>query len=436
MEASWGDELKLPVALRGVVPEGCLYTPPNRGGRGGPPQAVYDLQLTRWGGRPFTPFDYQRDVIRGLIDRQRSGRVVGMLALPTGGGKTAVAAATVLQGLAQSMRGLVLWIAPQRELLQQALAAFERVWWSGLGPNSLGLEVVRPGVDCRMERDCSVVLSTPASAARWLAEGGRGSQITHLVFDEAHHLGANFFSSVWDAARFESTQLQLVLGLSATPRRLDGHRAEALEEALDRTLFYPKVLAPTPVQALRSRGVLAELQVVDLPGVPWYAFDAQGNAALDALVSDPDYWMACIEAARSELGRVLVYCPTRDAGQLFASHLNFLGEHAEFIDGEDPLDVRLAAFERFRDGHTRLLVNVGLLFEGVDCPSADAAVVTYSVGSVNRVLQIAGRVSRGPAVGGGRTARVVCVDPRMTKLLRSQAADPDYLAAWTNGVAL
>ncbi len=436
MEASWGDELKLPLALRGVVPEGCLQAPPNRGGRGAAPQAVYDLQLTRWGGRPFTPFDYQQDVIVGLTDRQRAGRVVGMLALPTGAGKTAVAAATVLQGLAQSMHGLVLWIAPQRELLQQAVAAFERVWWSGSGPNSLGLEVVRPGVNCQMGRDCSVVFSTPASAARWLAESGRGSRVTHLVFDEAHHLGADFFSAVWDTARVESDQLRLVLGLSATPRRSDGHRAEALEEALDRTLFYPKVLAPSPVQALRSRGVLAALEVLDLPGIPRYAFDANGNAALDALVSDPDYWMACIEAARAEAGRVLVYCPTRESGQLFAVHLNALGEQAEFLDGEDSLDVRLAAFERFRDGHTRLLVNVGLLLEGVDCPSADAAVVTYSVGSVNRVLQIAGRVSRGPAVGGGRTARVVCADPRMTKLLRSQAADPDYLAAWTNGVPL
>ncbi len=154
------------------------------------------------------------------------------------------------------------------------------------------------------------------------------------------------------------------------------------------------------------------------------------------MVSDADYWMACIAAAQQERGRVFVFCPTRAAGALFSAHLCSLGESSEFVDGEDDLGTRIAVFERFRDGQTRVLVSVGLLFEGVDCPAAEVAILTYPITSVVRTLQVAGRISRGPAVGGTAEARLRCADPRLVRFFSSQASDIDFAASWRDGIPL
>ncbi len=430
--------MKCPLALREVVPATCLELPCNQGGGDGDRRLQGSVQLCRWFGRNFEPFDYQRDVIDGLLERMGSGICTGMLTLPTGAGKTAVAATAALRDLAQLERGLVVWIAPQLELLDQARIAMERAWWTGFGPHSIDLLMLRPGERFTRTHRHSVVFTTPASARKWIEEAENSSAITHLVFDEAHHLGAEVFSETWNFARQRAAKLRLALGLSATPIRHESLGAETLERSLDGTLFYPKRLAPNPIETLRARGVLSSLCVDTIPGIPRNAFaiDSAGKHHLAPLVSDADYWMSCINATHEERGRVFVFCPTRAAGALFSAHLCALGESSEFIDGEDDFGTRIAVFERFRDGKTRIVVSVGLLLEGVDCPAAEAAIVTYPIASLVRVLQVAGRISRGPAVGGTAVARLRCADPRLVRFFASQASDVDFAAAWRDGVPL
>jgi superfamily II DNA or RNA helicase len=427
-----------PLALRQVIPAGCLDLPSNQGGGDSDRRLQGSVQLCRWFGRNFEPFDYQREVIEGLLERMGTGVCAGMLTLPTGAGKTAVGAIAALRDLAQLERGVVVWIAPQLELLDQARIAMERAWWTGFGPHSVDLMMLRPGECFVRSQRHSVVFTTPASARKWLTEVENSAAITHLVFDEAHHLGAEVFAETWSFARKRAAKLRLALGLSATPIRHGSSGAETLERSLDGTLFYPKRLAPNPIETLRARGVLSTLAVDTIPGIPRSAFaiDSAGKHHLAPLMSDADYWMACINATREERGRVFVFCPTRAAGALFSSHLCVLGETAEFIDGDDDLGTRIAVFERFRDGKTRIVVSVGLLLEGVDCPAAEAAIVTYPISSLVRALQVAGRISRGPAVGGTSIARLRCADPRLVRFFGSQASDVDFAAAWCDGVPL
>lgn len=429
--------MRLPAALLDVLPSNLNEIPTNRGPCGIERDATFGRQLCRWQGARFDPFDYQREIIDGLFEKLGQAPVTGMLVLPTGAGKTSVAIAVALRDLSRLEKGMVLWIAPQRELLQQAIACCERVWWSGEGPHSLDLRVLRGSAESVQVGRHSIVFGTPLTIDRWIERATGVPTFTHVIFDEAHHLGAEVYSEIWERTRSRVKNLRLALGLSATPMRSDTASLETMKRSLDGRLYYPRSLLPEPMAGLRARGVLATLTVRQIDAIPSYA---RGGSPLTGgtgmLGADSDYWMACINAVRAAPGRLIVYCPTRPLGELFARHLSAVGDLAEFVDGEDTLDTRIAVFERFRDGGTRVIVNVGLLLEGVDCPSADAAFVLYPVQSPTRLIQIAGRVLRGPAVGGAASASIYCANLSVGRFFREVSSDPDYAGLWETGVAL
>ena len=89
---------------------------------------------------------------------------------------------------------------------------------------------------------------------------------------------------------------------------------------------------------------------------------------------------------------------------------------AEYLDGKTPNALRFGILERFRNRETRVLVNVALLLEGVDCPAAEALVLTYPVRHAERLKQMVGRVLRGPAVGGTDECRVWALEGSQERL--------------------
>jgi superfamily II DNA or RNA helicase len=429
----------IPPGLRDVIPPGISAFLSSSSSGSGDRDPRQDRQFRRWASPAFAPFDYQADVIGGLIARAGTAEGIGMLMLPTGAGKTSTAVATVLRDLKslQSTDALVVWIAPQIELLSQAAGSFERVWAAGEGPDSVDVSFPRSSADAPADGRPAVLLSTPLAAAKFIHNHGLAARVRYLVFDEAHHLGAERFGEAWRQLVHSSPSMRLVLGLSATPTRSESSTFSDLEDALDRRVFYPKKLLPDPAATLTARGVLAEVALRLVPGVPAHCarFDRTDDA-LKALTGEPDYWMACIQCAADFHSRLIVYCPERTSGRLFAAHLRAIGVSAEYIDGEDSYGARIAVLERFRDGRTSVLVNVQLLLEGIDAPSAAGALITYPIQSTIRLSQIVGRVMRGTLLGGTSTATVMCANPNMLAQLQGAVRNSDYGGYWSRGVAL
>ncbi len=75
-------------------------------------------------------FKYQRELVDVALELL-SGKLpkkAGLMALPTGGGKTRTASWSVLEGLRAELISSVLWTAPTRELLDQAFETFLELW--------------------------------------------------------------------------------------------------------------------------------------------------------------------------------------------------------------------------------------------------------------------------------------------------------------------
>ena len=376
------------------------------------------VELRRW-GKCYRPLDYQADIIDGLTRRFRKEPVAGLVALPTGSGKTRTAAWLCLRVLGESLGygDTLVWVAPQKELLTQAAEAVQATWWSGSGPHSLDIRIVRASRDLEFRSRPTCLFLTPGMA-KAVMNAFSERKVCVAVFDEAHHAAATVFSQVWTALR-TSARPRLAIGLSATPERRDSREDHLLRDAFDGVVYCSSSLGRQPVRSLIGRRVLSKPTFRLIADVPRYARfrGPEDMRSLRALVTDSDRWNAVVRCiAQKELGRVVTYALDREHGRALTHHLRDVGVRAEYLDGETPTDQRVGVLERFRDGQTRVLVNVALLIEGVDCPAADALVLTYPVRHSARLQQMVGRVLRGPAVGGTEECRVWALEGSQEQL--------------------
>ena len=351
-------------------------------------------------------FDYQRDLVAQIcsVCLQSPPSNTGLLALPTGSGKTRTAAVALLKLLSTGGASTVLWLAPTRELLAQAVAAVESAWMA-YGA-AVDVELVRADLLKSYPNDLrrGIVFSTPQMvAARLRRRVLPDSDI--VVFDEAHHVQAPVFREALTALR--ERRRTPVIGLSATPGRSSEEETELLVDFFRGRLLTSGCLRPNPVRTLQQRGVLSKLSFRDVP-VPAVSRLPSAERSLEARALDPGRFRALIALVRdvSGTGRVLVFTPTVRYADLAAAVLRRERVRAKAVSSYSPGAVRRAVLRDFQSGALSVVLNKTLLATGYDCPSVTHVILATSVQSPIMFEQIVGRGSRGPLVGGNARATV------------------------------
>ena len=360
--------------------------------------AVAELRLVRSDIR-LPLFDYQEDLVRQAL---ASEHLNGLLALPTGAGKTRTAVAVVLAGLASGRFRHVVWLAPSVELVEQAFAAFRELW---IMQGDLDAVHLTRNLEPSLEEP-TVVLTTPQTVysrrARLLRMRKRVVRDL-IVFDEAHQLGAPTFVEAIEslgAAGMSGTQSLsnvCLLGLSATPGRVDPVETEDLVTLFRGRLLSSRLLGPNPVETLQRRGVLARLKFRRLTGSGIPA-DDEGRRILVAA-------RACVELRQRDR-KPLVFAATVPGALVLAEALRGRGLRAEALHAETPPARRQIVVSDFANGRIEVLVNHRLLATGYDCPAVSDVLILGPVGSPVLFEQIVGRAARGPKTGGSRVATV------------------------------
>ncbi len=336
--------------------------------------------------------------------RAAGGR--GVIALPTGAGKTRTAVAAI------AATGLPsLCLVPTRVLLHQWIAAL-----AGLAGDE-GIGVLGDG-----KRDLRrITVSTFESAYRQMDR--IGDRFGLLVVDEAHHFGAG--------ARDEALEMSVApfrLGLTATPP--EDAQLERLEALLGPVVYrcrvddlagrylaeYERVTIELELSASERDAYEREMSAFRevhraffrlAPGASWQAFVAsahRSDAGRRALVS--------LRRARSILA--FPRAKARALRELLAQHadarvLVFTAGNADAyriaraqllmpITCDIGRKEREEVLARFRDGELRALVSARVLNEGVDVPDADVAIVVGASHGAREHVQRIGRVLR-PAPG-------------------------------------
>ena len=366
--------------------------------------------------RPALPFatklaldsrPYQDEALAKWLDAGGSGVVV----LPTGAGKTFVAAMTIHQTGVWTLA-----VVPTIDLLLQwrvALAAALSVDADEIGVFGGGEKELKP-----------ITIITYDSAALYPRELRRFGL---LIFDECHHLPAPTYRLI-----AESSFTPLRLGLSATPERSDMAHAD-LEE-----LIGPEVYRRSPAELTEGK-YLAQYQEMRVNVALASADEARYNEQRRIfrsflqrrriiLRSPEDFQQKLIfMSARDPEARtaMLAWREARNismnAPAKYAEIERILGTHADdqvilfseynyvvdeisrrfcipSITYKTPAEERRAILERFRTTQYSKLVTGRVLNEGVDVPDCRVAIIVSGNSTKREYIQRLGRILR-PKVG-------------------------------------
>ena len=315
---------------------------------------------------------YQLDAVRAVDKAFFQGESAVCLQIPTGGGKTIVAAEIVRR--LSSRR--VLYVVPSREIFAQTEAKLRAV---GITPTLLDAGA-KPGM-----RGVRCLLAMSQTLAKRLRYGFFRSWSPDLIIiDEAHRLLDQH------AAVLREFSCRTI-ALTATPVRLDGRSLGAMwptlipgPQVLD--LVEGRSLVPTrtlsiPLADLRKvRRKRGDFDAASLGA----AFEESRAADLSALL-----WKQYGEGRKT-----VAFTPSRAVSATLCDALNTLGVPAEHVDATTKTEDRENALARLVSGEIQVLVNCGLFIEGLDIPSIDCVLVCTSTLSLTKWLQMCGRGMR------------------------------------------
>jgi hypothetical protein len=292
-----------------------------------------------------------------------------MVVMATGLGKTWLAAFDTVDA------NRTLFIAHREEILQQSLEVFRQVQ----PDRGLGLATGN-GVDL----DGDVVFAS----VQWLhrnLERIAPDWFDRVVLDEFHHAAARSYRKVLDHLR-----PQFLLGLTATPERLDG--ADLLALTGDNLIFEVGLVEGIDrgdLVPFRYVGIRDD--TVDYAPIPWRAgrFD---ESALTEAVSTRSRAKHVLETWRDHGGgRTLAFCVTTAHTDFMANSFAEAGVRAAAVHTAATSAPRRGSIERLAADELDVVFSVDLFNEGLDVPSIDTILMLRPTQSPVVFLQQLGR---------------------------------------------
>lgn len=315
-------------------------------------------------------YDYQEQGVHEIRTAMRREKRV-LYQLPTGGGKTVVFTHIAQSAFAKGKRILVL--VHRRELLMQASRQF-----SSMGiPHGL----IASGRPLHVHNHVQI-----ASVDTLIRRTNIDFQPDLIVIDEAHHVvPGNKWGSVMD--RWPRAY---ILGVTATPRRLDG---KALGDS-----FGELIIGPSTGE-LMSRGRLSRYKLIS---VKLISTEGAGIRAGEFIAKDIEE----INDMRSVIGDTvetfkkhavlpgLIFASSVSAAQRLSDELSANGYHSYCLHHKTKQEPRDAMIRGLETGHTDVITSYDTVSEGLDIPICRTAVLCHTSKSETKYLQQAGRALR------------------------------------------
>lgn len=334
---------------------------------------------------------YQREAVASVWGyfTHRDGNP--LIALPTGTGKSLVAADLLRQAFAAWPEQRILLLTHVKELLEQNFEKLMRIWPTApAGLYSAGLK--------RRDTHCSITLCGIASVAK---KANLFGKIDLILVDECHLISpttATMYSQFIGALK-ETNPLLKVVGLTATPYRLGlGHLTEGTlftDVCYDLTSrdAFNQLVADGYLAPLVTKKTYSELDVtsVHLSGGEYVLKELQHAVDRDSVT----------EAAVQEM---IHYGKNRRHWLIFASGV----EHSEHVaeclrshsitavalHSEVGSEDRAQILADFKSGKIQAVTNNNILTTGFDHPGIDLIGILRPTQSTGLWVQMLGRGTR------------------------------------------
>ena len=335
------------------------------------------------------PYSYQQEILDKLeAERSVRGYTRNLVVAATGTGKTVVSALDYKRFRRQNPGKpcRLLFVAHREEILRQSLYTF----WAVLKDANFGEMFVG---SFRPESIDDLFISIQTFNSQDFTEKTTPDFYDYIVVDEFHHAAAPTYQKL-----FDYYQPKLLLGLTATPERMDGksilsyfnNRIAAeirLPEAIDRKLLCP----------FQYFGVT---DTVDLDQLKWSAGGYDRNELSNLYTMNEvvakrraDHVVSSLLKYVTDIDDVkgLGFCVTVEHAQFMSDYFNEHGIPSIFLTGKSPDEERQTAKKKLIDGEIRFIFVVDIYNEGVDIPEVNTVLFLRPTESLTIFLQQLGR---------------------------------------------
>jgi len=435
-----------------------------------PPPEDYQLQVSELVGR----------VLRREYTSE-AGTNRGLVALPTGAGKTRVTVSALLRWFVESEEPpLILWICHSKELAQQAEESIRRSWkamchdldltreeqrdlrlhsfWSDTGWSGES-GITQDPINNSEGGIAICLIQTLKEIATSNGQMGDDHEIAFrslsnpsaVIIDEAHRFETRTYRQILDKL---GIQVRItardpspipIIGLTATPWK------ENIFPRYDRVLLPELVSTESPKaedvknELHRIRRVLVDDEIlsrahyrplnldleIKLTKSDVDDFGKLSNSILERLAKNTSRGSKIIDDIVEIMGSgawksMIVYTITVDQAEALSAELSRRGITSAPISGKTPRSERAETISLFRGGKLQVICNHSVLTVGFDAPNTDVIYITRPVYSPTMLEQIVGRGLRGTKFGG--TDKCLVVTPQ-ERLLSSRIGSENIILA-------
>jgi superfamily II DNA or RNA helicase len=330
----------------------------------------------------ITPRPFQEEILEKLeVERTIHNRNRNLVVAATGTGKTVISAFDYKRFIETNKSSKFLFLAHRKEILTQALNTYQQIlrdnnfgqlWVDGIEPQNY--ECIFASIQTLNNRLKTLNLSP--------------QYFDYIVIDECHHLTANSYRAI-----INYFQPKVLLGLTATPERMDGgdiqedfHNRIAAEIRLPEALNQ-KLLCPFQYFGITDSADLSNTTWVKGRYVPseltriYTANDRRVREIIDALEK--------YTKDKTEV-RALGFCASIDHAKYMAEKFALAGLKAHFLTSENT-ENRSKIKRHLLSKEINYLFVVDIFNEGVDIPEIDTVLFLRPTESLTIFLQQLGR---------------------------------------------
>ena len=337
----------------------------------------------------IAPYSYQQEILDKLeAERTVRGYTRNLVVAATGTGKTVISALDYKRFCKQhpGKPCRLLFVAHREEILRQSLYTFRAVL-KDANFGELFVGSYHPdGIDY-------LFLSIQTFNSQDFTAKTTPDFYDYIIVDEFHHAAAPTYQKL-----LSYYQPQILLGLTATPERMDGksvlpyfnNRIAAeirLPEAIDRKLLCPfqyfGVTDTVDLNTLKwSAGGYDKNELSNL-----YTFSgAIANRRADLVVSSLLKYVTDIDAVKG-----LGFCVSIEHAEFMCRYFNDHGIPSIFLTGKSSDEERKSGKGRLVRGEIRFIFVVDIYNEGVDIPEVNTVLFLRPTESLTIFLQQLGR---------------------------------------------
>ena len=343
------------------------------------PQFLFDIH----------PYPYQQEILDKLLaEREVRGIWRNLVVAATGTGKTVISALDYRRFCKQNpgKANRLLFIAHREEILKQSRDTFAGV----LKDTNFG-ELYVGGY--KPESLDHLFISVQTLNSQALHEKLPADYYDYIVIDETHHAAAHSYGKA-----LEYFQPKVLLGLTATPERMDG------KSILD--YFGGRIAADIRLPEAIDRKLLCPFQyfgvsdTVDLTELHWvrggYDKSELSNVyTINRAIAEKraNHILRSLDRYATDLNDVkaLGFCVSVEHAKFMADYFNQCGFPAMALIGTSSDEERNNARKRLVSGEIRIIFVVDIYNEGVDIPEVNTVLFLRPTESLTIFLQQLGR---------------------------------------------